>query len=186
MTNFWTHYVKPWSKEQCKRRYVEGCDEISIRRLADDSGVPKGTVERWCRYGDWFAERKKLADEINERTREKIIEKTSDILSEHLAVLAEANQKAHKLTRDYAVAVINVYARNLQRIQQLPQQEQLEALRANGHDPHKLNFWSQILARSTQGIESATGLPYYVNLNTSFHKVSSEGYVVIDPEEEKT
>jgi hypothetical protein len=175
----WEELPKPWTKEQCRQRYVESGDDIGIRGLANLSGLNKGTVERWVRNEDWVRQRRQYCDRLKASTQEKTIEKASERLSDELADISVANYKAHKLARDYAYAIFQIKAKHLKKIQQLPDGEQLGELKK--HSGNDMNYWSLILARSTQEIAAATGLPYFVNANTAFKKLEMEGFVVLDP-----
>jgi hypothetical protein len=179
----WEKLPKPWSREQCKERFVKG-DRISIRQMTAASGKSKSTIERWRVEDRWEDERGRYQDELKTVTREKTIEKASDKLSDELADIATANFKAHKLVRDYAHLIFQIKARHLKEIQQLPPEEQVAELKK--HSASEMNYWSLILSRSTQEIAAATGLPYYINVNTSAKKLEQEGYVVLDPRSEES
>lgn len=184
----WDSWSKPWSREQCKIRYVQG-DRISLRGMARASGRSKSSMERWSAEDTWEDERSQYQTSVKTATREKTIEKASERLSEELADIAIANFKAHKLARDYALTIFKIKAMHLKQIQERMQlqeidPEQLSAEIKKHHNAAEMNFWSHILSRSTQEISAATGLPYYVNINTSAKKLEQEGYVVLDPRQE--
>lgn len=42
----WEKLPKPWTKEQCRRRYVESEEDIGIRKLAVQAGLSK-VPTRW-------------------------------------------------------------------------------------------------------------------------------------------
>lgn len=180
MRYFWSRWKQPWSKDQCRRRYVEGDDDIGIRQLAKDSGQPKGTVETWSKTNDWVGQRRRFRDDLQTEVREKTIEKTSDKLSDELSNIAIANYEAHQQVRDYALSVFRIRAKHMNSIQELPDDRQLEEVKK--HLGSEMNYWSQILKRATEGIESATGLPYWVNVNTSIRRVEREGLHVSQSE----
>ncbi|MBW4480753.1 MAG: hypothetical protein KME54_28920 [Tolypothrix brevis GSE-NOS-MK-07-07A] len=183
MTNFWRRWKQPWSRSQAARRYIEADDNISIKALAADSGLAERTLERWASQEDWVEQRRTFGGDLAVTTQAKIIEKTSDKLSEEFSNIAIANYNAHRLVRDYAIAVFQVKAADMQNILQSNPSDRMAMLKSN-HSPHEMNYWSQILMRATQGIENATGLPYYININTAAQKLNSAGYVVMEATEE--
>lgn len=178
----WDNWTRPWSREQCKIRYVQG-DRASIRQMVLYSGRSKSSIERWREEDRWEDERGQFQEKLKTVTQEKTLEKASDKLSDELSEVAIANYKAHKLARDYALAVFQIKARHLKKIQSLPEEQQFDALKS--HSASELNYWSLILARSTQEIANSTGLAYYININTSAKKLEQEGYVVLDPRQDE-
>lgn len=162
---------------------MEGGDDIGIRGLADASGQPKGSVERWARQELWVEQRRQYKDTLTTTVQQKTIEKTSEKLSDQLSEIAIANYKCHELARNYAAKVIETKARQLQEIQQLPLAERA-AILAKDHVGYEMNYWSQILKRSTDAIESVSGLKYYVDINAAAGKLEKEGYEIIDPTNE--
>lgn len=193
----WNRLKKPWTKEQCRRRYVEGGDDIGIRGLADTSGQPKGTVERWARQELWVDQRRRYKDALTTTVQQKTLEKTSDKLSDELSEIAIANYDAHKFVRDYLLEIFRIKVEHLDRIESLssaPTEEQLAEIKLledkldkikKFHNPHELNQLSLGLGRSTQEIAASVGLPYFVNINSAYKKLETEGYVVINPGEEQ-
>ena len=181
----WEELPKPWKREQCRQRYVEGDDDIGIRGLAKISGQPKGTLERWARDDSprWIVQRGQYRDRLKTEIQQKTIEKASERLSDDLADISVANYEAHKLARDYAHTIFKIKAKDLQRVIKLPDEERLVELKK--HSASDMNYWSLILSRSTQEIAAATGLPYYINANTAFTKLEKEGYIIIDPRAEQ-
>ncbi|MEH1790004.1 MAG: hypothetical protein V7L23_31670 [Nostoc sp.] len=185
MTLNWTKLPKPWTREQCRRRYVEGGDDIGLRALAGTSGRDKSTLERWCSKDEWVSQRGQHQGKMQVITRQKTIEKTSDKLSDELSEIAIANYQRHKLARDYAAKIIDIKARQLAEIDKLPLAEKAVMLSSH-HIGYEMNYWSQILKRSTDAIESATGLRYYTEINAAAGRLEKEGYEIVDPTEEMT
>ena len=181
-TQFWKRWKQPWTHEQCRLRYVEGGDNIGIRQLSKDSGQPKGTIGDWSKQEEWVDQRERFQDNLRTTTREKIIEKTSEKLSDELSEIATTNYKAHRLARDYAVSIISIKARHMQVIQQMSFEQQLDAIKS--HNAHEMNFWSLILSRATEGIATATGLPYYIDVSAAARRVEKEGLIISDPTRE--
>jgi len=147
---FWKKWKLPWTHDQCRRRYVEGGDNINLRRLADDSGQQKRTLERWSTKELWVDQRRQYVGSLSVATQQKTIEKTSEKLSDELSEIAATNYKIHRLARDYAASIFQIKAQHMQVVRQMPLEQQLDAIRLS--DARELNYWSMILSRATQGI----------------------------------
>ncbi|KYC42109.1 hypothetical protein WA1_19100 [Scytonema hofmannii PCC 7110] len=181
-SQFWTRWAKPWNSTQCRRRYVEGGDKIGIRQLAKDSGVPKGTLEKWCRDEDWVTKRGQFQDSVETTVREKTVEKVSEKLSDELADIAIANYQSHKKVRDYVNKLFDLKIMSLTvdlLNENLTTEQGLEMMKK--HRADEINLLSLALARATQEIAAATGLEYHISLKSATKKLSSEGFQVIDP-----
>lgn len=164
---------------------MEGGDDIGIRGLADASGQPKGTVERWAKQELWVDQRRRYKDTLTTTVQQKTIEKTSEKLSDKLSEIAIANYKCHELARNYAAKIIEIKARQLSEIQRLPHAEMVARLDKE-HSGYEMNYWSQILKRSTDAIAQVSGLNYYVDINAAAGRLEREGYEIIDPNNEQT
>lgn len=182
MSEFWRRWKQPWTRSQITRRYIESNDNIGIRRLAQDSGVSKGTIEIWCRQENWVGQKRRYSDGLQTATRDKAIEKTAEKLSDELSDVAIANYQAHKLARDYATAVFQIKAMHMQSILDTGASQQSELLKF--HNAHEMNSWSLILTRATEGINQATGLPCHININTAAKTLNSAGYSVTELRQE--
>jgi hypothetical protein len=178
----WEELPKPWTKEQCRIRYVEHGDNIGIRLLASISGVSKGSVERWARNDvpTWVEQRRQYRDALRTATQSKTIEKTSSKLSDELSDIVTANYKCHKLVRNYALKVLEVKMRQINEIESLPLAEKV-AIVTKSHQGYEINYWSQILTRSTAAIAEVTGMKYYIDINAAAGRLEREGYEIINP-----
>lgn len=93
--------AKPWDRETCRRRYVEGT-AIGLRPLARLSGVTFASLTNWssCDKLDpemrpWPVQRQQYQDALRTTTQQKSIELISDRYAEqNLAVLKEHIQLA--------------------------------------------------------------------------------------------
>ena len=172
--NFWDSWdKKPWTKEQCARRYIEG-DRISLRQLATDSEVALRTLCTWSSKGNWTEKRQQFGSKLAAVTQEKLIEKTSDRLSDTMAGLAEEHLKAHQQFRKLVQLRTNVA------ISQINQaDDRLAAIEAI--DPVQFNLFSLILDRAIKGERAATGLEYQIDINSAAAVLENAGYVIIDP-----
>lgn len=181
----WDKLPKPWTKEQCRRRYVEGGDTIGIRGLSDASGQPRTTLGRWSGEGGWVEQRAQYENRLVTATQTRTVEKVSDKLSDQLSEIAIANYERHRLARDYAAKIFDIKAHLLAEIKDLPLAEK-EAHLSKHHSGSEMNYWSQILKRSTDAIESVSGMRYYSDMNAAAGRLEKEGYEIIDPNNEQT
>lgn len=185
----WEKLPRPWTKEQCRRRYIECGDEISFAKLADLSGVPAKTIERWAKplRGDnpspsWKEQRGMFEGRVREAASEKIIEKTSEKISDELSDIVIENYKVHKLARDYVAKIIEVKARQLAEDLKIENRQERKSAIAQ-HNAAEVNQWSQALKRSTDAINEVRGIKYFSDINAAYDKLSREGYEIIDPSE---
>jgi hypothetical protein len=180
----WDKLPKPWTKEQCRRRYVEGGDNIGIRGLAATAGQPKGTLEEWVKRESWVEQRRQYQDRLTTATQTRTVEKVSEKLSDDLSEVAIANYEKHRLARDYAARIFEIKSNLLTEIESLPLAEK-EASLAKHHSGSEMNYWSQVLKRSTDAIAQGTGLNYYVEINAAAGRLEKEGYEIVDPSSEQ-
>jgi hypothetical protein len=187
----WDNWKKPWTKEQCRRRYVEGGDDIGIRELSVQSGRARSTVQRWSAEEvdglNWFSQRVRFRSQLSTVTQQRTIEKTSERLSDKLSEIAIANYEAHRVSRDFARLVIEskmqLFVEALQ--PDLPIEQKIQIHKNNSGA--EANHWHQILARSTSAIAEVTGLINYVQADSAAKVLISKGYEIVDPSaEEKT
>jgi hypothetical protein len=80
--------AKPWDRETCRRRYVEGA-AIGLRPLAELSGVTFGTLRNWSRRDDldpknrpWPEQREHYIHEVRSTSRQKSLETITDQYAE--------------------------------------------------------------------------------------------------------
>ncbi|MFN5592993.1 MAG: hypothetical protein ACK482_06010 [Aphanizomenon sp.] len=175
----WEKLPKPWTKEQCRRRYVESEEDIGIRKLAVEAGLGKGTVEVWVRRELWVDQRRQYQDTLKTTIQVKTIQKASEKISDELSQIVIENYKVHKLARDYVAKIIEVKARQLAEDLELTGEERKKAISL--HSAPETNQWSQALQRSTSAINETRGIKYFVDVNAAADKLSREGYQIIDP-----
>lgn len=178
----WEKLPKPWTKEQCRRRYVESDDDIGIRPLAEISGQPKGTIEVWVRRELWVEQRRQYRDTLRSTIQEKTVEKKSQKISDELSDIVAKNYEVHKLVRDYVAKLIEARARQLAEDLKLEGESKRTALKQ--HNAVEINNLSQALHRSTTAINEVMGVRYYVDINTAIDRVAREGYEIVDPSKE--
>lgn len=156
-------------------------DRISIRDLAKDSGVPRKTLERWSTQDSWTTRRGQYNSQtrakVEEKTINRIIEKTSDKVSDEIASVQAEHAENYRAFRDLVMLKVKYIVRQCNQDQPLERFEaQLEKL--NGLS---LNFLSLVLDRSVKGERTALGLKYS-DYNTAIEVLTSAGFEVIVPE----
>jgi hypothetical protein len=182
----WSKWKKPWSKEQCRRRYVEGDDDIGIRPLSVQAGRAKSTLQRWAGEEidglNWSQQRVQFRSKLSAATQEKTIAKTSERLAEDIASITIANYAALKAMREYAAYRTQLLIRDAARIQKnYPPEQQLEECERAASD-RTIETISRVLQRAVTGINETMGLKYHVNINAAIDKAISDGYVVTEPD----
>lgn len=178
----WEKLPRPWTKEQCRRRYVECDDDIGLRGLATASGQSRRTVEDWSRTELWAEQRRQFRGNLNAVIQEKTIEKTSEKISDELSDIVIENYKVHKLARDYVAKIIEIKRRQLQEDLRIEDGQKRKSAIAQ-HNAAEVNQWSQALKRSTDAINEVRGIKYFIDINAAADKLSREGYEIIDPSE---
>ncbi len=183
----WEDLPQPWTREQCRRRYVEGGDDISLAKLARVSGVPLKTLERWSSpsFGDkrlpsWKEMRVSFEGKLRVSVSEKVIEKTSEKISDETVQVIKENYEAHKLVRNYITKIIQLKARQLSNSLKGKDESKLSSAEINEmtreHNATIINQWSQALDRSTKAINEIKGIKYSVDTNAAANKLITEGY----------
>ena len=86
----WANLSRPWSRDDCRDRYVIG-DKIGLRKLAEISGGSFKTIAEWSTGDKWTESRKRFQDGV--RT------KTDDILSDKISKRNAAILAGH--SKDY-------------------------------------------------------------------------------------
>ena len=168
-----------WSREACFKRYVEG-KSITMIQLSKISGRAIGTIGRWASQDNWKGARYYFQQSLTQDIKDKTILKASEKLSDELSDISLANYQAHKEMRDYVVSIIRRKMAHLAEISYLEYNDWERELKKH-HPAGEINNLSMILARSTDCISNAVGLPYHVNVNSAYRKLEAEGYMVVDP-----
>lgn len=176
----WDELPKPWTREQCRRRYVEDEHDIGIRTLAALSGNTKTAIEGWVKRESWLQQRTEYRQKLNTSIQEKTIEKASEKISDELSEICNENYKVHKLARDYVAKIIEVKARQLAEDLKIQDKETRKRALLD-HDPGEMNQWSQSLKRSTDAINELRGIKYFAEINAAADKLTREGYEIVDP-----
>jgi len=175
---FWSQWRKPWTRDQARQRYLHGA-KIGLRTLAEDSGVAKGTLERWAKSESWVEQRGRIQDETQTKTDEKIIEKTSDKISDQLSDLAVEHFNAHKSVRKLAQIYLDHMTQQCQRHEHPEAMEEF----VKQLNPLTINFWSLVLDRSIKGERVATGMQYE-DVTAAYKYLTALGYEISDPSTE--
>ena len=182
----WDALPKPWTKEQCCRRYVEGGDDIGIRGLVEISGVSKGNLCNWSiegrdtECGGWVEQRLKFESDIREATRQKTIAKTSDTNSADIGKIRADCYNPHKQLVRYVSWIIQQKIKKLKSLEGASDAVIDQEMKKN-HNGYEINYWSLILTRSTDSLYKLTGMEYDTNINAAAAKLESEGFIISDP-----
>jgi len=179
----WEKLPKPWSKTQCRRRYVECDDDIGIRGVAKLSGRAPSTIQKWSAEliegRNWHQQRIHFQSSLGTTTRKKIIEKVSTEISNEFSSIVAENYQVHEMTRNYIARLISQKVAQLAQDLKLPDEYKKKAIAK--HTSVEINNLSQALKRSTDAISEILGLRYHVDMNAATQKVRGEGYEIIDP-----
>lgn len=176
----WESLPKPWSKEQCRLCYVQGHEDIGIRKLAVISGNSRPAIEGWVKSEQWVKQRADYRASLHRAINEKTIEKTSNEISDELSIICLENYKVHKLTRDYVAKIMELKARQLSEDLKITNSEDRRKA-ISLHNSYEINQWSQALTRSTDAINQIRGIKYFTEINTAVNKLLSAGYIILDP-----
>lgn len=168
-----------WSREACFKRYVEGRN-ITMIQLSKMSGRALGTIGRWAAQDNWKGARFYFQKKLDQDVKEKTLDKATEQLADSLSDISLANYKAHREMRDYVVSIIERKVKHLREIEYLDYLDWEREIKKH-HSSIELNNLSMILARSTESISDAVGLPYHINVNAAYRKLEAEGYMVVDP-----
>lgn len=167
-----TESPTPWSKEECRDRYVRGT-AISLRQLAPIAGIPLNTLTCWCRKDGWVGQRKQVQDKLTAETDHKTIEKTSDRNSD----LAVEHLNSYQSARRVIDAYFRWQSQKIEEVKDIP--ERLEA-ELKSIRPSNINFWLLALERAINGERLAAGLEWE-NVPKAIAFLERLGYVVADP-----
>ncbi len=103
MSYFWTHWRKPWTKEQCARRLIEGTS-LKLSELAANSGIALGTIKRWAAAESWLYQRTMRDTQVSAISIQKVLRGSdlegNDLAAEILNELITNVRNLHKLHND--------------------------------------------------------------------------------------
>jgi hypothetical protein len=156
-----------WTKEECRKKYIEDF-KISLKAISVLSRVPKPTLEKWSKEGNWVADKK-------EYHKNPDINKADQELSD----IASRNYKVHSQLLNYAAKILQYKMSDLSKVDSMSSDERLDYLKLE-HDPHEIDAWSRIIFRATEAISKITGLQYYSDVNAAIKRIEKEGLGVID------
>jgi hypothetical protein len=164
----WSKLEKPWSREECRNRYVQG-RRIGLRKLAIESGVAAQNLSTWSMVDGWVEQRQQFQDKARSESDRGAIaiaaSENSKILQAHYANYVEASS--------VAVTLLGV-AKNV-----------AEGL-SGTLDPYKLqaaasglNQTLNALKTAIDGQRQALGLQYNdINVATEF--LTGKGFRIVD------
>lgn len=99
----WDSLEKPWSREECRDRYVQG-RQVSLRELAELSGVSFKTIAEWSRFDAWVEQRRRVQNEIRAKTDALV----GDAIAASNAERLKAHLKAYQDVADLGLSLIGL------------------------------------------------------------------------------
>jgi hypothetical protein len=172
----WDTLQKPWSREDCRDRYVIG-DKIGLRKLAEISGLDQRRIERWSSADNWPENRRQFLGTVSAKTQESV----SDAIAEKASAVIERHYEAFKELESLALSLIT-----------LSQQCADQLATAGAVDPYRLQALtgastnaSSVLRGSTDGQRQALWLDTE-NINVAIGIVEKHGYRVSEADAEDT
>ena len=108
MTEIGEGISKPWDRETCRRRYVEGTP-IGLRPLAELSGHPFARLRDWSRkdktdaqHRSWPEQRSHFVNEVRTKSEQKSTEAISDLYAQQNTEAIEQHLKSSSKMRGLA------------------------------------------------------------------------------------
>lgn len=169
----------PWTKEECRDRYVRG-SQISLRRLAQESGNKYKTINDWSRFDipKWSEQRKDFQAEVRLKSDNKMVESLSDRTSNLTVQHLDSYQSARRVVDTY-FAFLN---RRIDEVKDIPErlEAELKSIRASN-----INFMMLSLERAINGERTAAGLEWE-NVPKAIAFLQRQGYQIVDPTIDQT
>ena len=115
---------KPWSRETCRRRYVEGT-AIGLRPLAELSGNPFPRLRDWSKkdktdaqHRSWPEQRSQFVNEIRTKSEQKSTDAISDKYAEQNTKAIEQHIELSARQRDLAGIFLSALSTKVNKITQ--------------------------------------------------------------------
>ncbi|MGL5064758.1 MAG: hypothetical protein ACRC62_32645 [Microcoleus sp.] len=191
----WTKKPKPWDKETCYRRYIEG-DRISFEKLAKLAEVPYRTLAHWTREDKiagkcWPDNRAAFQENLSIKTTEKTIEKASDLMSsQHAKILAEHCEAARQYRAlAQATAKIQTFLVNgkIAKYQEATGSDKFLSAQAASTElmliAKDMSLWMGVLDRAIGREREALDLAQHT-VNTALKTVTTAGFEVTNVSEQ--
>ena len=166
---------RQWTQKESRDRYVMG-DEITTRELAKLANRDPATIGRWSSADNWVEQRKQFANRMQTTTESKIIEKTSDRISDDLSELNEEHVKGCELFRKMSQQFAGILANHIQ----TSSKDIRFALVTEKEFTLALQRYSGIFATSLQLERQALAMDY-LNLDKAIAKTMDAGLEVSNP-----
>lgn len=99
----WDLLQKPWSREDCRDRYVMG-DKIGLRKLAEISEVPIANLYRWSSADNWPQNREQFKGAVMAKTQESV----SEAIAEKASAITERHYEGFKEVESLGASLINL------------------------------------------------------------------------------
>lgn len=171
----WESLSKPWSREDCRDRYVMG-SKIGLRKLVEISGIDRRSLERWSSADKWPEKRRQFGGEVAAKTQEAVIE----ALSEDRAAVIERHYEGFKEIESLGTSLLCLAQKAADQMAELSKIEPYHLQALTGASTSAAN----VLKTAIEGQRQALWLDLE-NINVAIGIVEKHGYHVTeaDPEE---
>ena len=163
-----------WDREQVEKYFIQHPEELTIVRLAKISNRGSASIARWRVKYRWADKRQEYWGAIREETREKTIEKVTEIFASEVEKLTQAHLTQYKKFAKLGDLVLNTIIADIN-----SSEDRQSAIRRI--DIKSLNQLFQMCDRAMRGAGETVGLYFHVDSNAAIKSVESMGYVIIDP-----
>lgn len=166
---------RQWTQQESRDRYVMG-EEISTRELAKLANRDRATIGRWCSADNWVKQRRQFADKLQATTENKIVEKTSDRISDDISELNAEHVRGSDLFRKMSQQFAGILISRVQNANA----DTRHALITEREFTLALQRYSGIYATSVQLQRQALAMDC-INLDTAINRTMSAGLEVANP-----
>lgn len=175
----WDEWEKPWTREQCRRRYVEGGDNIGLKKLVTESGRSLASLERWSSGDKWVQQRGEFEGSLRVKTTKKVIEKVSEyhadaIVNHWQPIFIEDLNRFRHISSVFANATAGMIADAAK--SGAGHEGIINAIKAK-----ELAMMGRVLEGAIKGLREVTGYDIANNVNVAIQIVEQHGLEIIDP-----
>lgn len=172
---------KPWDKETCRRRYIEG-DRITYDELAKVSGRSIKVIGQWAaedkkRGYCWPETRKEWTEKLQTKTAEKTLEQLSTQRAQILVDHYNAAQQFSYLAQKMAETQLVVLQERIDEYESGDVKAAQSILKELTAISKEASLWMGILDRAIGKEREALGLDQQ-NINIALKTVTSAGFEV--------
>lgn len=185
--------TRQWSKEDCKKAYIESTIELRITELSILAQRDRSQVSRWSTNdpeGKWKDLRKAYQSELAIEIQKRLVEKRSHELASELEKTQERHIISYRLYERIARIQGGIILDEIEELNKLRsvaiQLEQVDAAKELGEkikhvaDPVKIKCYMDILDKAIKGEQVARGMQYFINPNAAYSLVEQMGNEVVE------